>query len=1195
MERGTPNSLSRRFSFLSCSIYKNLSNVWVLAHNEFRVCARLSRTKFLVALTLIVCAWYFVVVTLSHMQTSGVAPMFGVISPRYLASLLGGSFLSLFCFVISILAFDMYSRDEKSYINEVISTKPVGDLQYFLGRLFGIFMLMGIPLVSVVALGVGYGLISEIFTIPFGEPIEPWSIVSLLVLDVIPNFVFFGGLALFLASFIRPRFLALLLSVFCVYGWLWLTSRLPLTISTPLHTVTGNVIFSSDLIPTLSTSEIVLNRVALMLMGFGFLYWSSLLYRRNVSSRSEQRMNGVFSFTAGVFFIFVMFAAQFLEHRQISGWKQWHDAHFDVITFPDVHHIEGDIDIDPGSSILLDLRMMVSISGDDVVKFVLFSFNPSYRIDQLSIEGEAITDYQFNRGLLKIPRTHFATKNSILQLKAMGRPNAKFAYLDSVERLSKIFGPEVRQLRYLGTENYIFRSNFVVLMPGIKWYPVAGTATNEDSWGKRPRDFFTIDLNVSVPRNWVVTGPAKREVVSHEERTIFSFKTTNPIPHLALVTSRFEQLSDHIKGIHFEVLYSGAHRRTFESLTGTGQKIRDRIIGLLDDIRDTGFDYPYSVFSLVQVPASLRIYGGGNKMDTVLGMPGFLMFPETTLPTLHLDSLHNSDDFKRKERERWTDVRWNELKIARLAQYFGNALYAGSHSSHLSRSILSDQVSASGPNAELLNTILEQIVQLMFAKNEISFDPDLALDLEILDLTYIEPLKIFNMGKHTHSIDRLEQLYRLSAARENKLTGDEVFDVVESVSLADYNSIGNFNMLENRALRLRALAVSKLLIDLNSTNSLTSTLTELIHKFRGRNFTYDEFIEVAQSRGVTIEKPITDMLHSLRLPGFIASVLSKTHEDVEEDSSFQATLLLENSEETSGYCMLIPINQTVDLIDYSYVRTGEPLFLEKNQSLEVVIESNSPIIDVVIEPYLSLNRSVLRLNITSMEELKNMPHQYRGRPSVVSIREIQSNPSDEDQSVIIDDLDSGFSIIDSSDLWSLQPLTVLVRKLAGKSIDAQIRGLPAFQFDRDFVQKDTWERKSDTTAYGKYWRTLTLNRDGRGETFAKFIASLPSLGNWRLDYYLPEGNFTRVRRYQSRTSISDSDGSLRKGLANFDVHINSNIITRSIDTSETKSGWHAVGEFTIEFPEVEVWVSNNTRGRVVFADAMRWSPIAASE
>ena len=113
-------------------------------------------------------------------------------------------------------------------------------------------------------------------------------------------------------------------------------------------------------------------------------------------------------------------------------------------------------------------------------------------------------DHKFEHGLLEIPQHYFNSDLNELEIIATGRPDSRFAYLDTVDTLSKIVGPDVRQLRQLGTENAIFHSNFVVLSPGTKWYPTSGTATNEDAWELRKRDFFTLKIDVSVPRHWLV-------------------------------------------------------------------------------------------------------------------------------------------------------------------------------------------------------------------------------------------------------------------------------------------------------------------------------------------------------------------------------------------------------------------------------------------------------------------------------------------------------------------------------------------------------------------------------------------------------------------------------------------------------------------------------------------------------------------
>lgn len=1183
----------KQLSSKSCSVLKHF---WVLAQNEFRVCTRLARTKFVLALTIVVCVWFFIIVTHSHMQTSGLAPMFGVISPRYFNALLGGSFVALFSLGILVLAFDIHSRDENSRIHEVIASKPVGNMTFFLGRLIGIFIVMGIPLVGVTFLFLLYGIIAEVFAIPFGEPIEPTSVASLLVLDVLPNFIFYGLLVVLLASFIRPRFVALLLAAFCLYGLLWINSRLPLSVSMPLQTVTGNVIFPSELTPTFVTTEVFLNRVALVLMGIGFLYWLSGFYPRNSLSSVKPRMKGAYTFGAGIFLIAGMCGAQFLEYSQIARWKQAHQAHFEPASFPDVHSIEGTVAIYPGRAVSLDLNMSVSVADQEVGEEVLFSFNPGYRIDLLLISGTEIEDYRFRSGLLKIPRRHFDAEIVTLTLQAKGRPNPQFAYLDTVERTSKIFGPEVRQLRYLGTENYIFRPEFVALMPGIKWYPVAGTATNEEHWDKRPKDFFAVDLQVSVPRKWVVAGPARRQVLPEEKRTTFHFRTSNPIPKLALVSARFERYYQSIDGIEFEVLYSRAHRRNFDALALTGQALHKSFTESLEDIKAAGFEYPYSVFSLVEVPASLRVYGGGSRIDTVLGMPGILMMPETTLPTLQLDSFSRPGDFSWAKSQNFTKTQWMERKLGHLKRYFGIELYAGNYLSQSYRAIVSDQTSVTGTRAKLLNLILEQVVQLTLLEQEFSFDFDLALDPEVLDFTFVEPAQILNLGMRDWDINLSGRRLDLRDARMHKLTTDEVLDAVESIPLVDYDSHSGLDTIKQRALRLRALAVSRLLIDRVGTEKVNSIVATLVDRYRGQNFSYDDFIAEAQSRDVNLEQLIDDLMHSPRLPGFILSNVTQHQIETnkEQEFPFQVSFTLTNGESVPGYCLLTPINRPVQINNRDFIDFTVPLYVEENQSIEVVIESRSPMIDIVIEPYLSLNRSALRHRVTSIKDWHlNWYYESQGinigKPQIVSIRELKTELSENDSSIIIDDLDAGFAIVNQSDRFNFQPLIHLARRLAGASVKEKIQGLPAYQRDDFVVPHDTWERKADTTAYGKYWKTLAMNRDGRGKTFAKFATSLPITGKWRLEYFIPAGNFETYRHFMGAHSSSNREFSM--GTANIEVFGAATEIKESIDFSAVTPGWHMLEEYEIENIHVEVWVSNPDEQDLIFADAIRWTPL----
>ncbi|MXZ43367.1 MAG: M1 family metallopeptidase [Gammaproteobacteria bacterium] len=1178
----------------------------VLARNEIRVCTRLSRTKFILAVALVLCTWYFVILTMFHMLDSGVVPMHGVLSPRYLMSILGDSYLALFCLGVLLLSYDIHSRDENNRIQEILQSKPVDNLQFFAGRLFGIFVVMGLPMVFFLLVAVFYGVLSGIFALPFGEPIEPWSVVSFLILDVVPTFFFFGSLVFFLGWLIKPRFVALFVSAFCLYGLMWVNSRLPLEIFKPLQTVTGNVIFPSEIIPNFLEIQVVLNRLALILLGIGFLYWLSVLYARNTGSNVAQRAKGFYAFGGGILFILGMVGSNYLEQQQVAGWKRFHDQHFEPSSFPDIHRLSGSVDLYPGRNIVLDLNLDVSVSEEYRGDYVLFSLNPNYRIKQITVAGEKVKGRRFNKGLLKIPRQYFEGSKVEMQLQATGRPKSKFAYLDSIDKISNIFGPEAHQLRYLGTKNYIFDPRFVALMPGIKWYPTSGTATREDSWSTRQKDFFAVDLQVSVPSKWLVAGPAKRELVENKGRSVFRFQTQNPVPRIALVASRFERASQQVGAVEFELLYDRSHRRNFEPFTVADNPAqRLWVEDLLEEVSSAGLEYPYSAYSLVEVPAALRTFGSDSELSSVLGMPGILMMPETSLPTMHFDSLYDFDDGYSSTATSWNDPRWVRATRHSLYEYFGFDQYIGNHLVHFYQSVLSDQINATGPDALMLNLVLEQLVQLVLANREISFDFDSALDRNVLDLTQIDAVQIINLfrilecQKDTKCIyyDRSEQHLDLLSARDRQLNSDLVLDVVETMSLFDFES-SKISTVEQRALRIRSLAVSKVLVDVWGTDVVSSILVELLQRFRGQNLTYDDFVSVAQSRGIDFESRLDDMIHSTGLPGFIASDAAQHRVQTEnsEQSTFQTTFTLQNGEPVSGYCFVTPINHLSDRV-YSDLIEKSPIFVDRNQAFEVVIQSELPLHYIEIKPYLSLNRTKFQIFVPKVQDLSDEEQERvefgGGTMEIISVREIENAQADDTRFIVIDDLDAGFSVVDKSNRFKVHPIAHFARSFIGVSDRDVIRGLPAFQFEEIAVPKDTWERKTEPTAYGKYWKTYTLNQKGGGETYARFASKLPTPGLWRLEYFLPDRYVIQARQYAK--NFSSVISRISRGVAQIDVHIDGVARTELLDPEDLELGWYVIGNYNIEDPEVEVWISNPNDWGVVFADAIRWSPVEDSD
>lgn len=1167
----------------------NVKSVWYTALHEMRSQRRLVRTHVFIGIALTLCVLYYSVVSLTHMQSANEIPMLGIISPRYIMSLLSGSFVALFCVGVLVLTFDLVRRDEINRIQEVISTKPVRNFEFLTGRLLGVMMTMSIPMIFVLVVIVVYGVIAETFSLSFGQPVILWGVVSFIVLDIVPNFAFFGSMAIFLTALCKSRLVAIVFTVFGLATLFWLNSRLPLDISAPVQTVTGNVIFTSELSPIFLTPTIVVNRTALLLLSIGFLYYASSLDKRINPARFGDLAVGCTSVLLGIVVLWAMIGVHTQSLRQIDEWVRVHDEHFIPSAFPDVQEIRGRINIEPSRSLSLDLTLEVKADTNQESDFVIFSLNPGYQISSLRVAGVHVTDHVFEHGLLKIPSRYFPASTSALELTAQGRPDKRFAYLDSIDTIAQIEGPEIRQLRLLGTESSIFHPDFVVLVPGIKWYPTSGTATNEDVWEQREKDFFTIDIVVSAPKRWLVAGPAKRQTMEEYDRKTFRFVQSSPISEIALVGSKFESASTEVEGIEFEVLYSPVHRKTFNAIAIAEDNIRERLQRTIEDIHELGLNYTYGTYSLVSVPSTLRIYGGGKDLDTVMCPPGLLMIRESTLPTYPNASQFNREPLEQTDE---TEQDWISSHFSRVFSYLQSHLFESSTNYVFYRNLLVQQTSATQEGARAVNTLLSLLSEAVFPIWRADFDFQLTLNRDILNLTSLNPIHFLGSSRQRRMFSEDVEMMRKTHATR---TAPEVWDMVGSVGTFD-SDLQATSTLKLRALRFRTQRVVQLLRDALGTDKLAPIIVDLTNRFRGKNFLYEEFVSVFSDHGFNLEELAGDLIGKAGLPGFIATNPTSSQTSESDQPTYESSLVLQNDQPVSGPVRLSIAYQSEDpYVGRMNAVSLPPMLVQANQALRVVIESSKPVQHIWVHPYLSLNRKQFRVDLPLTDDSQNQEQNTDVAP-FIKATEIIEVKHRSNSSITIDDLDPEFSVIDHRDTSVLSSaFTEFSRRLLGTKEVPVDNGLPVYQFSFG-GQPIAWSRKSDPTAYGTYRRTFVLATGSTRPASAKFSATLPHLGKWKLEYYLPDKNLVEEIQlggmFSTSLMISQQVSTIQLEIINGSTNT-----SHSIDASNLSKGWHTVGNFDLSDTVVDVLISNKTDRMYysVFADAIRWTPIKTAD
>ena len=139
-----------------------------------------------------------------------------------------------------------------------------------------------------------------------------------------------------------------------------------------------------------------------------------------------------------------------------------------------------------------------------------------------------------------------------------------------------------------------------------------------------------------------------------------------------------------------------------------------------------------------------------------------------------------------------------------------------------------------------------------------------------------------------------------------------------------------------------------------------------------------------------------------------------------------------------------------------------------------------------------------------------------------------------------------------------------------------------------------WSRRDVFSSWGKYRHTIALVRSGSGTRRAVFTATLPQAGRWRLAYHLPA---LTSRRGNASPGPGIQIG-IRVGLGGalgiYDMTLTADGEDRPLefDGAAAETGWNTLGEFYLSEGKTRLAVSDETSGRLVIADAVRWQLVS---
>ena len=921
----------------------------------------------------------------------------------------------------------------------------------------------------------------------------------------------------------------------------------------------ADLYYNSDILPRFADLPALVHRAALLLVGTGLVALAAALHPRPAQHRARSAAIGVALVAAGAAGIGALAWQAVAEVAQRERWRASHLAAHERSggQRTDIEHVAGEIDIAPGDGLTLDIAVRVAPQGGDSI---LFSFNPGLAISELLVDGRPAS-HQHEDGLLEVALPPQAGERVTLSLRAQGAPLVRFAYLDANQ--SPLDRVVLDEFNALGLDAAIFDSRYVALMPAIRWLPAAGANVGGGDPGVAPRDFFTADIEVRVPADWLVAGPGRREAVTGAaDETRFRFRPAAPVPAFALLASRFERRAAQVAGVELEVLLSPKHTHNLAFFADAASQVVERAQELLGAAQRAGLAYPYRAFSLVETPTMLRAYGGGWRLDTVRAMPGVLLLREQGFPTAVFDS-RLADD---KRLEHAQGVASVKLKV--VEDYLNDDLAGGALAPAAARNFLLFQTGAksvgdarAGGNMEAaaLEVVVHELATLLLAGRAGYFSAYLFTDASAFG-RMLELQWDFDGGGFGSPLQ----------AVANR---PAVWDRALGAPLAALDPRADPGTALN-VLAFKGRAVARTLLDGLGRQGAAALLAQLRERHRGGHFDFADFNAAGRAIGVDLHLLLGDWLHDAQLPGFLASPVAVTRiADGERGRPrYQTRLHIRNDEPAPGVLRL----------RYSAGRRGwgggwrstDPVRIAGHTSVEVGFVTPSPPFELRVAPYMALNRRPLELPLPKIRQ---------AREDAVAKPFVGQRPSDwrpdPIPGIVVDDLDPGFAVERSE----ARPLGFRLSAIAAAPFEPQgdlDQGLPEYQPE---LPSTRWQRQELGTSWGKYRRTLARAAPGDGDRRAVFTANLPSAGNWRLGYHMPVPRPPWWRKKRRRGSPFDNQSS-------YDIALEFGDERRAVafDGQAAEAGWNELGEFRLPAGTVRVVVSNRTAGAFVVADAVWW-------
>ena len=1104
------------------------------------------------------------------------------------------------------MASEFLKFDRRLDTAEAVYTRSMTNTDYIIGKMIGI---LGVFL----GLNIAVLIVSFVFNFFFTEvtPVPALYAIYPLLLSL-PTLLFMFGLSFLVMSIVRNQAITFLLLLGYIAGTLFFLGGK----SHAIFDVMGlHVPFMySDFVGFGDMTPVLMQRGMYVLLGLGFILATALCIHRLIQSAAVRAATAVLA--AGLLCSGLFLGSVYL-HGFSAGEKlraEARDLNREAAKAPAVTLDSCDLTVaHKGGEIEASARLSFTNAGSGALDNYTFSLNPGLKVTAVSRGSEKLT---FER------RLHLLTVKASTPLAPGAADSLTVTYRGSIdERICYADlpetdrGAEFRFWVYAIDRRYSFLTpDFALLTAENLWYPTAGAPYGSAFPDMGKRDFvrFTLDVKtlkgLTAISQGAVTKPAPGE---------FVFRPESALPRLSLVIGKYTDRTISSDGIEYHLYVRPGH----DYFTPYFKKLKSQLPELLKTAMQTtetqlNLTYAFPRLSLVEVPIQFSSHERIWRADQETLQPEQALLPEKGV-------LLRGADFKMSSYFMTRGGRGGGGGGGGRGGASGQSQTDEEKQSNLFRMFYQFTFSGSMPNMRNMargfaarGSGVNQLQRMAFS---ISGATSVEGDYNLFP-------QFYSFANHIRSTQcpvldaALEQYLKSTTSRNFQgfrfgqgVTADEQANVLlETKSLPEILSDPAQRDVASDVMRIKGSYLFTTLQALAGAKDFKTYLSDFLVNNIFKDTDDTALLAGLRDRFGTDFTPFVEGWYSLKgVPSYVITGFRCT-EVVEGDRTrYPVALTISNIGKVDGTVSISAITGgggggaggqrsggqsggggggmfgmfgggSDDNTRYIMVKAGQ------SKELGMVLDSAPR--RVTVNTFISRNLP------SSISKTFAKPEKGSAADIFDGERVLESPPQlTQPGEIIVDNEDAGFKT-------EAKVKESFLKRFLKKGEDTDTQGYISMQFRNN--PPATWRPAIMDNFYGVERRSAHFIRSGSGESRAIWEASIPENGTWAVYCYCSSPRMFMGRpggggggggqqgrqgqQGQQQGQQRQQGGQNMIAEFHFIVHHDDGEAEVIQEMQDVPEGWVQIGTYHLSAGPARVELTDKTKGRVVFADAIKW-------